>query len=510
MFLRSILILSSIAVTAGWAQTPPPPESLKVVSATSKTVQLAWNASDRAKYYVIQRKPLLVTSSGIRGTGLEVSPGDYSQIIAIENHTAIDDTVDPYGTYSYCVAAVNDLGQSGCSNEVTAGPPPFGFNIAVPIDANADSYSYRDLHTLVRMEIDGNGDPAMTYVDKDPNRDGNNDDDTLFFVSWNRAQYAWNPPVQVAVTGGGNSGGTTVPISLARDAATDMWGIAYELREPSQSQKGVTLSRMMLATSTDGGFTWKYQSLTGDAADVYLYEPALALWQGSFYFAYLFHRDEFRLATGKLANDPAKWTVRTVPLPAGYPSILRTISLALDSEHNPGLALPVRVAYGERPDLTGIVFWRPMSNDPPVLVAHDDGRTSGDQSDIALSFFGTEPRIASDVILDYAAWDRDYDHCIWAFRAADNGRNWLPPVNVASDRRTTLEGPLSMTTGSQGQTAIATSTDWRLRFPENCPLRGHDHVPNLWPGACRQTGIRPAGLPPHTIWDERQVVACVS
>ena len=37
--------------------------------------------------------------------------------------------------------------------------------------------------------LDENGDPAMAYLVIDPNGDGDESDNTLCFVSWNRAAY---------------------------------------------------------------------------------------------------------------------------------------------------------------------------------------------------------------------------------------------------------------------------------------------------------------------------------
>ena len=42
---------------------------------------------------------------------------------------------------------------------------------------------------------------AMAYMVIDPNGDGDESDDALYFVSWNRVAYTWNKPVVVAVAG---------------------------------------------------------------------------------------------------------------------------------------------------------------------------------------------------------------------------------------------------------------------------------------------------------------------
>jgi hypothetical protein len=363
-------------------------------------------------------------------------PTGVATVTPLTDTSFTDRSIDPYTTYTYCVIAVNDSGQSACSNEVTVGPPPFGFGVVVPTTPDT---AYR-FGTVIRMELDGNGDPALSYLDLDPNGDGDENDDTLFFVSWNRARYAWNASVNVAVIGAAMMSGPSVPVSLARDADTDVWGLAYEWENAAGAS-------IQLATSSDGGATWKSQSVTGDPISGVLEEPSLAMWQGSFHLAYL-SDNSFRYATGKLSDDPAKWKSQPVPLPGGYSSTSLTVSLALDSAHNPGIAFLVSNDSG-----TATAFWRPAGGGSAVLVGRNDG-TIDDNPDIALSFFGTEPRIATDAIWNYDLYDQDYDHMIWAMRGVGDGSNWLPPVNVPSDGNMSLNSP-SIATGSRGQTAIA-------------------------------------------------------
>src|SRR5579872_5163138 len=113
---RSILLIAAISLPAMWAQSPSAPAQLKVPVATNKQVQLSWTASSGAKSYAVQRK----------------STDGYATLLIATDITATDTSIDPYTTYTYCVIAVNDTGQSVCSNEMTVGPPPVGFNVIVP------------------------------------------------------------------------------------------------------------------------------------------------------------------------------------------------------------------------------------------------------------------------------------------------------------------------------------------------------------------------------------------
>jgi len=81
------------------------------------------------------------------------------------------------------------------------------------------------------MELDKNGDPAMAYMVIDPNGDGDESDDTLYFVSWNRGAYAWNKPVAVAVTGLEFSEGPTV-LLVWRGMPRRIPGVWPTVRQP--------------------------------------------------------------------------------------------------------------------------------------------------------------------------------------------------------------------------------------------------------------------------------------
>jgi len=60
------------------------------------------------------------------------------------------------------------VGQSAPSNEVTVGPPPYGFNQVVAAPSGIEHASYFGVG--LSMTLDGNGDPALAYVIHDPIR----------------------------------------------------------------------------------------------------------------------------------------------------------------------------------------------------------------------------------------------------------------------------------------------------------------------------------------------------
>ena len=189
MPLRLLFVICSIGLTAASAQVP----QLTVVSATSKQVQLAWTASPGGSY-AVYRVPTMVTNSGIPGSSLNVSmPAQLVPLLTVSTASWTDTSFDPSATYTYFLG----VGNNQFSNKVIVGPPPLGFNVVVPSTED----TAQTANVLERMELDKNGDPAMAYMVIDPNGDGDESDDALYFVSWNRVAYTWNKPVVVAVAG---------------------------------------------------------------------------------------------------------------------------------------------------------------------------------------------------------------------------------------------------------------------------------------------------------------------
>jgi hypothetical protein len=450
MSYRVVFFVFSLGLATGWAQP-----QITVVSATSKQVQLTWTAAGGASSYSVFRIPATVTSTGVPGDPLKISlPAENPPIVTVNGASYTDLIPDPYATYSYCV---RPAGASGPCNSVLVGPPPLGFNIVVPSTPDT-SYT---VGVFERMVLDGNGDPAMAYYVIDPNGDGDESDDTIYFVSWNRAKYTWNKPVAVAVTPAGFSEGPTMPLSLAYDAATGMWGLAYNQAFPEG------YSEVVLSTSIDGGLSWNSQSISGQPYDGILYEPLLCLWNGAFYAAFLTdawfdgsgtlfpaNGTGFLYVTGNVTDASSRWTAQPAPFPGDYINAYYTGSLALDSNHAPGLAFNVA-----NDTFLGIAFWRP-GQPTSTLVGRNDGYTTNDNPDISLAFFGTEPRIVTDAEWTYGSHDPDSEPAdLWAMRATNaSGTLWLAPVDVPPDNVNMMELPW-ITTGSRGQTAIVMASN---------------------------------------------------
>jgi hypothetical protein len=314
------------------AQAPPGPTGLSVVSATKSQVQLKWTGNNTATGYVVERKTL---------------NGSYSTALNSTSATASDNNIDAYTTYVYRVRATSSGAQSDPSNEVTVGPPPYGFNRAAAPPPNA---TYLDHFGIgLRMALDSNGDPALAYVFHDPNEDRDFSDSALYFVKWNRAAYQWTTPLRVALTDEVDTGSTHA-LSIARDPSNGMWGIAF------QDHTDPDFTRIDLALSTDDGATWKKQTIATDVGEQsFEYQsPSLAMNAGNVYLVFYHAYEGLRYVTGKETDDPKTWKAQVVPPLAGHEEVQRVTSLAIDSEGVPGIAFGANGDNGNQPRVSGV------------------------------------------------------------------------------------------------------------------------------------------------------------
>ena len=167
-------------------------------------------------------------------------------------------------------------------------------------------------------------------------------------------------------------------VSLAFDASTSTWGIAAEHNDDGS---------LDLFVSSDG-VTWtkkKNFSYGNDSANV----PSLALAGGNLYLAFVRNYAGLQYITGKLSADPSTWNTQAAPVPSGTENADpgSTISLALDSAGNPGIAYftPDSVqSYNEI-----LLFWKPGNQ--PVIVSDSQNTQTGASSKLA--YYGLNPRI---------------------------------------------------------------------------------------------------------------------
>ena len=246
-------------------------DQLSVRSATSERVDLAWTGSSPA--WTVERR------SGA---------GQFEKLASASVASYADESIAPYVIYRY---RIRD--QAGAvSNDVVVGPPPAGVNLAARLPAGAKPDNFAAYTSLA---FDENGDPAVAFLWSDPNSDGDYGDSTLNFVRWDRAKYAWKPPVKIAVTGE-ISYQNLAPVSLACDRVSGIFALSY----PSHEAVGV-----QVAVSRDGGATWKSAALGADLEGGVRSTSLLPL-NGRWLLAVVAELGG-RLYSGPLDASPAEW-----------------------------------------------------------------------------------------------------------------------------------------------------------------------------------------------------------
>lgn len=426
-----LLICLLISSTAAWALTPP--TALTVVSATNRQVQLTWQAGGtEANQYVIERRTLDSTAYAPIFT---VTP-DVNKLLA----TAFTDAAfDPFTAYLYRVRAVNvaviPTDTSDPTNEVTVGPPPYGYTRVVATPDNLDDPSGSGTNT--QIVLDRSGDPMLSYLNVDPNRDNNFSDTEIRFVRWDRAHYTWTAPVRVAIAGDiDNSYSYNYSSRPAVDASTGTVGIVFIDKSKSTPQ-------VVLADSTDNGATWRTRPIAANS-DYSYSVPALALGGGNVYATFIKEAEGIRYMTGKLTDSPSGWSSELVPS-LGYSAYGIDADIALDSAGKPGIAY---IMLGD--DAQRTVFYRPGTT---PIVANTTTFGPGDEWTLRLTFAGTSPRIAFAGTMDDNFF-ADYDHLIFVMTSSGAGQTWNPIVNVRSDGNQFLTGPLGLSLDSSDRAAI--------------------------------------------------------
>ena len=402
MLLKNVL---GIAVFTG-ALCAQGPTGLKVVSATRNGVELSWNGVPGATGYQVERR---------------IEPAPYAAAGTPTKETsATDSKIDVYATYQYRVKVV---GASAASNEVTVGPPPAGYNVAVPTPANTEA---NFAHKLT-MALDANGDPIFAYIFRDPNRNNRPEENQLFFGGWDRASYSWRKPLQVDVIGRISQFGLS--ISLAADAATGQLALA-------SAREGNLPS---VALSSDNGKTWTIHAVPRVKGELEAAGCTVALANGAIYLAYFTPIGPLYIR-GQTADEPAKWT--HIPVPPRPPNTQRPIGhMALDASGQPAIVFLASLPKG-----VSVNYWRP-GGEPSQ--AFDTNKVQNDAPDIRLAFDGNKPRL-----LFAGGRDTVAVHNIW-FSVSDDGSVWSEPVVVPNDGNRGMSGPMTLAIDSKGAFAVS-------------------------------------------------------
>lgn len=427
--MRQTLFCLLILSRAAWSLAPP--TQLTVVSATNKQVQLSWTPAGADKnQYLIERRTL---DSTVFSTAARVTPG----LDKVLPTTFADINFDQFTPYVYRVRAANTLmnpvDTSDPTNEVTVGPPPYGYTRVVATPDKLDDPGLFNANT--QIILDRSGDPMLCYLNLDPNLDANFADTEIRFVRWDRAHYTWTTPVVAAITNIDNSYSYNYSFRLAVDPSTGTMGIVFV------DTSNLALNQLSIVDSTDNGLTWRKRNIVSGTA-AYLV-PAIALGSGQVYLTFTQDYAGIQYMTGKLTDSPSSWTKETVPN-LGFTDYGVGSDIALDSEGKPA------IVYAVSGDDYREIFYRPGST---PSVANISAVGFGENFQMRLAFAGTRPRIAFTGSLD-SHYFEDYDHTLFVLTSPDSGVTWNPRVNIRSDGNRFIGGPIDLAINSSGGAAI--------------------------------------------------------
>jgi len=430
---------SSSAIAAQSASGPKPPTALTVASATAKAVSLSWTPGDPTPKFIVERKPAGAAWPAAGAAATPPKPTAATLAIA-ETPKASDEGIDPFATYVYRVRAVGDGNAlSAPSNEVTVGPPPVGYSQVLKTPATILEHERNDFAAVIRMAFDANGDPAFAYLVSDPNADGEYPDSELDFVSWNRAGYRWNAPVKLDVVGDVVRDGGRPPFSLARDAATNRWSVAYL----------VGARELKIASSTDDGRTWTSVRVEKSTDEEPAFStPSLALAGGQAYLAYALGGPGVRYRTGAETDPPDRWSKAFAPLlPNTSEARAEAVNVVLDAAGKPAVSYLLNPT--ENYNLT-LALWRPGSASAVKILDTNNKQTDAPAGTLIAS--GTHLAVVFYGNRDEKFFD---NHHVWFTQSTDGGATWSPVAVLEDDGGHVMVAPVSVTMDRGGHFAAA-------------------------------------------------------
>ncbi len=294
--------------------------------------------------------------------------------------------------------------------------PPNGWQVAVPLPMGAAASTR---FVSVTSIADQYGQPMIAALYEDPNGDLNYDDNRVVFTRWNGVTRAFGELQTIEVVGGAKFEHPDRQISLSLDSSTGRIGIAYAKPQTDS---------IRLAVSDDEGTNFSLSTVSASGASL-VSNPSLALFGGNTFLAWsegseLQYRK--RVGAGAFTSESAG----SITLGS------RTVSLAVDSAGNPGVAFFVSVG-GTSADLA---FWRPGSAPVPVASADMLDLTTPIESrpSATLTFVGTTPHLAFHLrkVAPLPAADDTTE--LWYAKATDSGATWSTPIAIPRNGSATV------------------------------------------------------------------------
>lgn len=414
-----------------------PPTNLVANSASSSAVSLAWTG-DAAARVVVERKLLgaawLVPTAANPATATMPTP---STLAIVSATIATDSKIDAFATYVYRVRTLaTDNTLSAPSNELIVGPPPVGMSSIIAAPKAMQAHDPAQFSNQIRMTLDANSDPVLAYTTNDLNNDGENDDTDLSVITWNRAKYRWNAPVEIDTVGNVTRSGTRMPFSIARDASTGTFGVLHLIGD----------RELRLSVSSDNGQSWKHIRVDRVGAEEPAFStPSLAMAAGAAHVAYAVVGVTVAYKSGPLADAPDKWKSAKVAVPQGTDIRSECVNIALDAQGKPV------VTYCFTGDNYNTVasLWRPDANTSVKIT--DTNNKQNDDPGLNLTVSGSNIGVAM-----YAARDEKFfaNHHIWFTRSTDNGATWSTPAIAEDDGANAMDAPVTVMLDKAGKAAM--------------------------------------------------------
>ncbi len=366
------------------------PSAFSCTSASKSAAGFSWQKSATAGVvaYVVERASLA---------------GDFVAQPAVDATatTFADLTVAQFTSYRYRVRAkVGDqLGDS--SNEVTVGPPATGFHVAAASTAGAEA----TFGAAVDLAIDGNGDPAVIFLDGS----------ALQFVGWDRRSGEWKAPQKVTSSLSiGGAGSNVATLGFDRAGSSGTYAVVWARADGQEID---------WALSGDGGKTWKEDTIAVAPVKSSFSQPTLVMGSSKAHIAWLQDGARLFYATGTLSTPPKMWTARKeAPVVASADTLLPFApAIALDGAQQPAVGYFCHSKDG------GVIatYWQP-GNANATQITNSVGFADPNPS-LSLGFSGQAPRAA--VTLHRSATTAQ---AVWFVTSAD-GNSWSDATALPVD-----------------------------------------------------------------------------
>lgn len=291
---------------------------------------------------------------------------------------------------------------------------------ATPSDAGATCADERAPSALTRLVtgaagpslslvLDDHGDPAIAYLE------GMN----VRFQRWDRCAAAWTTPAPVDTVTADDASATARNVSLAFDATTGAFGIAYLKHQVVSGATGAS-STIVRSTTSDGGHTWSVPTMVSEhdpampPDEANASAPMAVYAGGELVVAYVQRPNEHVVVARGASHTPI--SAEGLVVRDGTPD------LAVDDAGHVGVAF-----WALEGDYNSVAFFaRPGSAAVRVTDTND---VQNDRQALSLAFVGEEPLLALTVDRETGG---DIDPQLYVVRGSTSG-TFSAPTRVTND-----------------------------------------------------------------------------